>query len=697
MPAPVPPYALLACRIELGAPRQGDGIIMQRLVCTMVGICIAGSAWARSEFRLGGTDGNAWQGLLTDTEAVYVVVDPDGAIRSTLPVGISTEEVGVDTMIDYANNGIRPVWIDPTHNLSLSLTERKGHLNSSISASYTREEAKQLQVIIDGDPETALLKRVELSPRLQGLNIGYVKNLVINLGAELPINRIRFYPRTGFEDNYLQWYEVGVADDSAPFVSVPGERRPGKRWYRDINKTLTATNDPGLEILERNTENLDIDVDLRFPTRDLHWIAVRSVNAERDWEIAELEVYGEGFVTRTSYTSPILDFGKPVAWSKIRWEGSNPPGTEVILRTRTGNAPEPNLYWRTGTSGEAELVTRGEYWQVIGAGLFSQVRQVYDRKNWSAWSPPYDFSAGMRDTGQPADDWVDGTVLQSPSPTRYLQFQVLFRGNREVAPNIANLSLLFAEQPAAHEVVGEIWPSEIDVFEPETFTYVIRPQLQAGDKGFDRLEIFTHSRVLSVKSLVVDGVEVIDLFPPDIREDRVIFSFEMMQAPQDNEKRIEVVFEAKVLRFGTEFTGWVYDSSEPALKQQVKPGNATYRFGGDVLSVRTPMGGDLIGGVTLSSRLFTPNGDGINDEVDIRYDVRNVEELTQVQVRVYDLAGALIHSIGEGGALSGSFELSWDGRDAQGQLVRPGLYMYQVDLLTDGGRKSEIGVVSVAY
>ena len=670
---------------------------MQRLVCTMVGICIAGSVWARSEFRLGGVDGNAWQGLLTDTEAVYVVLNPNGEIRSTLPVGISTEEVGIDTMIDYANNGIRPVWIDPSHNLSLSLAERKGHLNSSISASYTREEAKQLQIMIDGNPETALLKRVELSPRLMGLNIGYAKNLVINLGAELPINRIRFYPRPGFEDNYLQWYEIGVADDSAPFVSVPGERRPGKRWYRDIDKTLTAVNDPGLEILERNTENLDVDVDLRFPTRDLHWVAVRSVNAERDWEIAELEIYGEGFVTRTSYTSPILDFGKPVAWSKIRWEGNNPPGTEVILRTRTGNTTEPNLYLRIGTTGVFEQVTRSEYRTAFTAGLFEDVKRVHDRDNWSAWSPPYDFAAGMRDAEQAADDWIDGTVLQSPSPTRYLQFQVLFRGDREVAPNIANLSLLFAEEPAAQEVVGEIWPSETDAFEPETFTYVIRPQLQVGDKGFDRLEVFTHSRVLSVKSLVVDGVEQLDQFPPEILDDRVIFSFATMQAPQDNEKRIEVVFEAKVLRFGTEFTGWVYDSSEPALKQQVKPGNATYRFGGDVLSVRTPMGGDLIGGVTLSSRLFTPNGDGINDKVDIRYDVRNVEELTQVQVRVYDLAGNLIHNLGEDRTLSGSFELTWDGRDAQGRLVRPGIYMYQVDLLTDGGRKSQTGVVSVAY
>jgi len=83
-----------------------------------------------------------------------------------------------------------------------------------------------------------------------------------------------------------------------------------------------------------------------------------SLNAERDWELAEFEIYGEGFVTRTSYTSPILDFGKPVSWSKIRWAGEKPEGTEVFLRTRTGNSPQPNFFWRVGSTGDFEQVTK---------------------------------------------------------------------------------------------------------------------------------------------------------------------------------------------------------------------------------------------------------------------------------------------------------------------------------------------------
>lgn len=673
--------------------------MMQRIILAMLVLGLGGSAWARSEFRLGGANGNTWQGLLSDEQAVYVVVDGSGAVTSTLPVGISTEDVGIDTMIDYANNGIRPVWIDPTVNLALatSLAERGGHLNSSVSSGYSREAAKELQVMIDGNTGTAILKRVEFSPRLQGLNIGYVKNLIINLGAELPINRIRFYPRPGFEENYLQWYEIGVADDTSPFVSTPGERRPGKRWYRDIDRTLTAANDPGLDILQRNTENLDVSVDLRFPTRDLHWVGIRPVNAERDWEIAEFEIYGEGFVTRTSYTTPILDFGKPVSWSKIRWEGEKPAGTEVFLRTRTGNSPQPNLFWRVGSTGYFEQVTRGDYEGAFNAGLFSQVRLVYDRENWSTWSPSYNFTAGLRDPTQAEQAWLDGVELQSPSPTRYMQLQVIFRGNGDVAPRIDNMSFLFAEEPAAQEIFGEIWPLETESFEPHTFTYVVRPLLETGNKGFDRLEIFTQSRVQGVQSIVVDGVDVTDRFAPEIEDDRIVLAFDRMQAPQDNEKRIEVVFDAKVLRFGTEFTGWVYDSTEPALKQQIKPGNATFRFGGDVLAVRTPMGGDLISNVKLSSAVFSPNDDGVNDQVEIFYDVRNVEAPTQIAVKIFDLSGRLLRRVDETTTLSGSFALSWDGRDDQGGMVGPGIYMYQVELNTDGGSKVTAGVVSVAY
>ena len=313
-----------------------------------------------------------------------------------------------------------------------------------------------------------------------------------------------------------------------------------------------------------------------------------------------MEVYGDGFVTKTSYRTGVLDFGRPVAWSKIRWQGEVPEGTRLVLRTRTGSTPQPNLFWKIGSTGNFERVSKDEYTTTYQVGRFNQIQATYDVDNWSFWSTPYDFAAGLRNPD--AEGWEDGTPLLSPGPSQYLQLEVVMFSDGNKAPRIDGMSLLFAEDPAAQNVIAEIWPVETENFEPQTFTYVVRPVLADGDRGFDRLEIFTQVPAEAVHSVAVDGREIIDDFPPQLEEDRIVISFEPFVAPHDNERRIEVVFDAKVLRFGAEFTGWVYDSAEPELKQQVRPGNATFRFAGDALSVRTPVGGELVRKVTAHPR-----------------------------------------------------------------------------------------------
>lgn len=661
-------------------------------------LALSSSLWARAEFHLGGV-GNSWQGLITDAEATYQVVDLEGNVLSTQSITIGTQVAGVDTMIDYADNSIRPVWIEPGVNLArdISLQERDGHLFPSESTGYTREAAKEFQVLIDGDSTTGVLKRVDIPPRLAGFNIGYIKNLFINLGAELPITRILFYPRPGFEENYLAWYEVGVAGNEAPFVAAPGLREPGKRWYRDVDRSLTAVNDPDLDILARNTENLNVAVDLQFAARDLRWIAIRPINPERNWEIAEVEIYGEGFVSRTHYVSGVLDFGRPVAWSKIRWEGETPEGTRLVMRTRSGNTAQPNVFWKRGSTGSFEVVSQSDYTLSYQAGSFSQIQATYDAENWSFWSSPYDFEAGLRDPSTEAAAWEGGTELLSPGPSRFLQFDIAMFAAGDQAPRFDNLSVLFAEEPSAQSVIGEVWPVETQNFEPQAFTYVVRPILEAGDRGFDRLEIFTQIPVEAVHSVLVDGEEVMDSFPPQIMDDRIVLSFDPLQAPQDNEKRIEVQFDARVLRFGAEFTGWVYNSEEPELKQQVRAGNATFRFAGDVLSVNTPVGGELLRRLQAQPTAFTPNGDGVNDEVTITYDLRNIEAPRQISVKVFDLSGRLVRELMDTPARSGSFVSMWNGRNGAGELVAPGIYFYRVDLGTDKGDEVASGALTVVY
>ena len=223
-------------------------------------------------------------------------------------------------MMDLRDLSLRPVWIDPSENLVETVEERGGFVASSGGGVGGRIEQGVLQNIGDGDSTTAMVRAVELSPTETGVNHGWIKNAIINLGWELPINRIRFFPRPSFEDNFLPWFELGVASGSAPIVDRPSIARRGQRWFYEISRGLTAKNDPIIDIIESTTENLDVVVDRRFPTRPVKWVTLRPINPERTWEVAEFQVFGEGYVQQTVYRTDILDFGRPVAWSKIRWE-----------------------------------------------------------------------------------------------------------------------------------------------------------------------------------------------------------------------------------------------------------------------------------------------------------------------------------------------------------------------------------------
>ena len=330
-------------------------MVSNRWSCTMICLLTVSQAWGRGELRIGGP-GVSWEDLAQQGGGSYFILAADGSERPVPlePVAFdpaADEEIrdtGRIVMIDFRDNALRPVWIDPEHNLVQSIDERQGLITTSTGTSGTKEAAKSVAPAIDGDATTAVLRTVDVSPRLNGVNVAFVKNMVLNLGDELPVNRVRFFPRPGFEENFLVWYELGGVPGDGPIVDQPGQVRPGKRWFRDISRVLNSSNDPAIEIIRRETENLDVVEDVRFPTRDLKWIPLRPLDPERTWEVAELEVYGEGFVTRTAYRTDILDLGRPVTWSKIRWQGERPERTRVVIRTRTGNTPQPFLYSKVG-------------------------------------------------------------------------------------------------------------------------------------------------------------------------------------------------------------------------------------------------------------------------------------------------------------------------------------------------------------
>lgn len=111
-----------------------------------------------------------------------------------------------------------------------------------------------------------------------------------------------------------------------------------------------------------------------------------------------------------------------------------------------------------------------------------------------------------------------------------------------------------------------------------------------------------------------------------------------------------------------------------------------------LFSVTTePIAHDIIHGVVRVRDIamypcpFTPDGNGIND---VTYFVLPEEMMPTASVKIFTIGGQSIREI-EG---AGRDYLTWDGRDLNGQLAKPGVYLY---LLTVNGEPLRKGTVTL--
>ena len=90
---------------------------------------------------------------------------------------------------------------------------------------------------------------------------------------------------------------------------------------------------------------------------------------------------------------------------------------------------------------------------------------------------------------------------------------------------------------------------------------------------------------------------------------------------------------------------------------------------------------------------FTPNGDGINDELIIR-----TRSLQSLDFQVFNRWGRIVHRFRKNGYVPGDTVLAaWDGK-INGKLASPGVYFYVVDAQgRDGKRRRKKGYVEMVW
>ena len=568
-------------------------------------------------------------------------------------LGGDTVELNIDA------TAIRALKRDPTFNIAPGIEEKGGsHVRPNVNGQ-----------VWDGDESTVWLADRYLCAEFEAYSLvciddfGTPGTANIFLGGRYLIDRLRV--------------KSGLAD--------PGKIVGSLRVFMSpLLPTMRITFNPPpfapwiVEVRDNREQILDIPIP---PHEQVEFVQVTVGEHNEDWEVHEIEIYAKGFVEQATYISNILDFGQPMAWGDLRWAGRQDPKARILIQSRAGQDDDPNLFWRfTGRGDEKTPVSRTDYAKLARgekAGI------GYDQANWTFWSAPYAFADSS------------GTPIVSRSPRRYLQLKVDILPQDEDGGQVDFLEVR-ASPPVATQLIGEVWPVEATVGQPQQFTYVMRPTIGVDSGGFDRLEVATAARLGPVTQVRI-GDEPVAYAVEAAEPHQVVVSIPRLTA-QDSGALVEVVFEAEVLRYGSTFSVRVWDSAQPLeVPQSVQEGDASPAYENNQVWVATKAEHQGILQMGGKPAVLTPNGDGRNDEVGLGYRLVELTGQSWVAVAVWDLSGRRVRRVYAGLDGVGAYERIWDGRDASGRLVPPGLYLYRIAVEADHQTVEQAGLLHVVY
>ncbi|MFH1568134.1 MAG: discoidin domain-containing protein [Gemmatimonadota bacterium] len=477
---------------------------------------------------------------------------------------------------------------------------------------------------VDGDLQTAW------EPPVASLNF----TASVDLQERYLVRRVRVLTKgPGYADNSLRGYSVQVSDDQVRWTEVASLHDIADYVRTEVSFTPTWT---------------------RFVR-----IVVIQINAVTQPRVAEVEVYGDGYIERGALVSEPLALGAAGArknLGRVEWAAQIPERTELTVQFRSGDS----------------------------AADFADPD--------AGWSLP--LTAG-------------GIWYPASEPGRLVQYRVNMETRDERrSPLFQRLALAYSTTDLPLSAARAwVTPNQVPMGTDTTFTYALDLAFGAGDLGVERLQI----SVPSEAALDAAGVEgATGLASWSSTQDTLTLVF---AAPLRTASSLRLPLRTRTFSNLHSFRAAAFSpGSDNPLNvledRQVDPVTGRARSW-ELLA--TTAAGRVLSQVRAAPPVLTPNGDGVNDDTVIEFVLAKVDVPRPVRIRIADLAGRAVADLGAGTLASGSYQRSgsasrgdrspgwWDGRNAAGELVPPGLYLYRVEVGLDSGDEVGVGVVGVAY
>jgi len=525
--------------------------------------------------------------------------------------------------------------------------------------------------VVDGDISTYWSSQ---TPHCLGVS------LVIDLQAQRLIERVNILGGTINPQLFrIRGYRISISPDNS-------------------NWTLVA----------ENSENLDADVLETIEPVVTRYVRVTiSVINEVNWVvIGDIEVFGAGYASQGAYRSEVRDFGVLTNFGQVSWIEELPQtDMDITMQFRSDSVTIDNdggiledtlALANTGIIAGSEVVTdesemllynRGIDYDIdYQLGLLWRLEEttsidsaaliMVDYRLWSSWSQQYS------DAG--------GSLFEITEPRRYLQYQAnLFTSTTET-PVLEEVSIVYDTTPIAQRTLGAVIPNQVPIMEESQLTYRIRFDFASGDLGVDTVAVSTPSpaRVEGVRwnQEVLSEDEYTDLTDKHF----IKLGFDQTLAADDT-AALEIDFLTTLFFSENAYPSLVISRNAAGNPQTVEQAESTWT----VTTVGIPEG--TLVSVEAKPNPFSPNGDGLFDETLISYFVAKIAYPQPLSIKIFDLNGDLIRTLRDQDDPAFFYEIAWDGRDDDGDLVAPGLYIYQVRLKADQGEEVVTKTITVQY
>ena len=696
------------------------------------GFCTLGLA-QENWWRLGGATGVSWAEIANFS----VMVDDSTAAGSLQPFELKPDENLLPqlrpwqrfrfTFDPVEQPGQPRLWQGHGNLLLTSRQENLGNFGLLYQANP--------EVLVDGDPTTYIERRDEVADHRGDPPSGSSFYYTIDIGARVPVERFVFYPPVGvspassqpFHPNYiLNSFSLTARVDEGGIMEE--EMKPDFRWR---GRGFCCPLEHQLAYREANGDSI---TEVRFPLQTLRFLRLLEMpdGTNSDGEpivvqsaYAEVEVFGRGFAPEATWESQIVDLGQEVNFGRVMFEVSKWRKDEDRLLTledgpvrvrveiRTGRDDTPTAYFGFDDLGATMEVTRKQWERLTSfvprQTLISSISRleargaavpavglrgpvIEDLKNWSFWSTPLEES---------------GVHPHLPRG-RYLQLRIQLE--TDALFDFARLDSLQIEIAPllADRVVGEIVVAEdrqpqggqvrLPPGENTSFVYDLGVDFSTANRiGFDAVRVTAPATAKFHWLQIGDPLRTVEPDSIFIEEHGFVVFLPHRLSPR-GDRRLRIGLETVLYGEAGEFGGEVFNREEPNILQWIEGGDVSAELGSNQLVVLANSStGGALGALEIATRAFTPQGDGVNDELSIQYTLFRVQQACEVKIGVYALDGHRVWQVQPEAQAAGHHTTRWDGRDEIGRLVAPGIYLARVEVETENGSEIRLQPIAVVH